>query len=257
MSSRAVKSALRTLEVLELMKKHRRPLKLKEIYEELDYPQSSATYLLKSLAQAGYINYNRKNRTYLPSVRVSELGSWLNGYIYSDMTFHTLIDALQKRSDETVGLSIQNDLLIQYIIMKEPEHEFKFAPSIGTMRPMVESAAGLALLSKMDNTAVENIIRYSSYYNVTKQRLHLPEIMDQVKKTRELGYAYVKGKPTEDLAAICVPINASLHGLPVSVGTGGFVDRIEAKLPFLIKDLRAVDRIIAGNLDVRKESSWL
>ena len=75
MQRRAVKSAMRTFEVLELFAEHRRPMALNEIYTGLGYPQSSTTNLLKSMVLLGYLNYNRARRTYLPTMRVGALGA--------------------------------------------------------------------------------------------------------------------------------------------------------------------------------------
>jgi len=81
-----VKSASRTLEVLELFSERRRPLRLHEIYEHLDYPQSSATNLLKSMVVMGYLNYNRAARTYIPTSKVGSLGNWLPSFMYGHRT---------------------------------------------------------------------------------------------------------------------------------------------------------------------------
>ena len=58
-----IKSAARTLEVLELFHEQRAPLRLKYIFEKLSYPQSSTTSLLKSMVVLGYLNYDRPTRT--------------------------------------------------------------------------------------------------------------------------------------------------------------------------------------------------
>ena len=66
-----IKSAARTLEVLELFHEQRAPLRLKYIFEKLSYPQSSTTSLLKSMVVLGYLNYDRPSRTYFPTPRVA------------------------------------------------------------------------------------------------------------------------------------------------------------------------------------------
>ncbi|MFN5783582.1 MAG: helix-turn-helix domain-containing protein, partial [Novosphingobium sp.] len=149
-----VKSASRTLEVLELFMEERRPLRLNEIYKALGYPQSSATNLLKSMVVMGYLNYNRANMTYLPTMRVSALGNWLPQAIYREGGLISLVDEVQRRTDETVGLVMQNDLYVQYVVLKTPDHEFKMAPSEGTMRLMADSSSGLALMSRMHHRDV-------------------------------------------------------------------------------------------------------
>ncbi|GAB3104123.1 helix-turn-helix domain-containing protein [Aestuariicella hydrocarbonica] len=229
MQSRPVKSALRTLEVLELFMEHRRPMRLKEIYQALNYPQSSTTYLLKSMLNRGYLNYNRRDHTYLPTVQVTSLGNWLSGYIYTDDTYQNLVRELQKATDETVGLASQNDLFIQYILLESPDHEFKFTPALGTMRSMVDSSSGLALMSKMNDDAIEKICRYTNYYKISEQPVSITEVMDRVQLVRETGYAYLKNKPTRKVSAISIALDETLHNVPLAIGVGGFADRIETE----------------------------
>ena len=58
----AVKSAARTLQVLELFSERRCPLQLHDIHFALKYPQSSTTNLLESMVMLGYLNYRRVTR---------------------------------------------------------------------------------------------------------------------------------------------------------------------------------------------------
>src|SRR5688500_1609065 len=74
-----VKSAARTIAVLEHFSATRRPHALKHICKALGYPQSSASVLLKTLTTLGYLNYNRRRRVYFPTLRVAALGDWVAG----------------------------------------------------------------------------------------------------------------------------------------------------------------------------------
>jgi len=71
----AVKSAKRAFEILEAFSRHRRPLALKELLDELDYPASSGSALMKSLVALGYLDYDGERRTYFPTMRIAALGS--------------------------------------------------------------------------------------------------------------------------------------------------------------------------------------
>lgn len=221
------KSASRTLEVLELFMDERRPLRLNEIYKALNYPQSSATNLLKSMVLMGYLNYNRANMTYLPTMRVTALGSWLPSMINREGGLVSLVDEIQRRTDETVGLVAQNDLYIQYIILKTPGHEFKMAPNEGTMRLMVDSSSGLALMSRMRQREIDKIYRYSCHYGLGGETLpQFEDLMREVRWTRQVGHAYVPKRPTPQLSSIAMPLDENLYGIPLAIGVGGMVDRI-------------------------------
>ncbi|MGK6320274.1 IclR family transcriptional regulator [Sphingomonas sp. DT-204] len=240
MLRRTVKSASRTLEVFELFAEQRRPLRLHEIYTALDYPQSSATNLLKSLVVTGYVNYNRATRTYLPTMRVGALGSWLPGYIYADDDYRWLVEELQRRTDETVALITQNDLFVQYVLLRAPEHEFKMVPPTGTMRLLVDSAAGLALMSEMKDSEIDKLCRYSNYYQLAEgRRFDSTQLMRDVRWARQTGYVFMANKPHSEVSAIAMPLAEKIHEIPLAIGVGGLAPRISKSQQDIVRTMRA------------------
>lgn len=239
MSQPTVKSALRTFEVLELFAERRAPLRLQDIYGALGYPQSSTTALLKSMVLRGYLNYDRDHRTYLPTTRVSMLGSWLPGFIQAAGGYRELVEELQCRTDETVALITRNDLFVQYIILLTPSHEFQMAPQVGAMRKLVDSSAGLSLMARMDDRAIDKLVRYSNAYNSGDGvRVTLAEIMQKVGAVRHLGYAYVPGRPTPAVSSITMALDADLYGVPLALGVGGLAGRIADAKDHIVETLR-------------------
>lgn len=239
MQRRAVKSASRTFGVLELFMEQRRPLRLNEIYLALGYPQSSATNLLKSMVMGGYLNYNRSTRTYLPTTRVSALGSWLPGFIHADGEYRALVDEIQWKTDETVGLITQNDLFIQYIILREPGHEHKMVPAVGTMRLMVDASAGLALMSRMTDRQIDKICRYTNYYELGDDaRVSVEDTMAEIRWIRHTGYCYRANKPSPEVSSISFTLDEDLHGIPLAIGVGGLADRISRNRAHIVTTMR-------------------
>ena len=238
MRRKAVKSAARTFEVLELFAEHRRPLALNEIYTTLGYPQSSTTNLLKSMVMMGYLNYSRGQRTYQPTMRLTLLGSWITGYIQSTGALRELVDALQRRTDETVGLSTQNDLFVQYLFLKAPEHEFKNAPSDGTMRLLVDSSGGLAMMSRMSDSAIDKLCRYTNYYEMGSERFSLEAVMREIAVIRQVGYCHAPARPTPDVSSISIALDQDLHGIPLAIGVGGLARRIDSRKDEIVAIMR-------------------
>ena len=62
-----VKSAIRTLEILEYFDEVQQPLNIVAVATALDYPQSSTAALLRSLTTMGYLHYNSRKLTYVPT----------------------------------------------------------------------------------------------------------------------------------------------------------------------------------------------
>ncbi len=239
MRRQAVKSAMRTFEVLELFAERRAPLALHEIYTALHYPQSSTTNLLKSMVLLGYLNYNRASRTYLPTMRINALGSWLKSYIQTEGGFRELVEELQRRTDETVGLVTQNDLFVQYLFLREPSHMFKNCPPDGTMRMLVDSSGGRAMMSRMGDRAIDKLCRYTNHYELGGgQKVLFADVMHDINWIRHVGYCYRPNCPTEDVSSISIALDADLHGIPLAIGVGGLADRIARKKVDIVATMR-------------------
>jgi len=230
----AVKSAARTLQVLELFSERRCPLKLHDIHVALNYPQSSTTNLLKSMVMLGYLNYSRVTRMYLPTNRVALLGNWLPSFLYGQSDLQDLMEDLLRKTDETVALATQNDLYIQYVRIAAPLHGFKIPPPEGTMRLMTNSSAGAALLSQMSDAQVDKICRYINYYELDPGRVDPNEILRQVRSVRQLGYCFAPYRPTPATASVAFPLGEQLHGVPIAIGVGGLTERIVQRKTQLI-----------------------
>lgn len=137
-----IKSAARTLEILELFQEQRAPLRLTYIFEKLGYPQSSTTTLLKSMVVLGYLNYDRASRTYFPTPRVAALGDWVNHHLFGSGDLDRLVKSIFEQTNETVVISSQNDIFIQHLRIVQPSHPHKIALAEGSMRVLPHSAAG-------------------------------------------------------------------------------------------------------------------
>lgn len=226
----AVKSALRTFEVLELFKSNRRPMRLNEIYTALGYPQSSTTNLLKSMVLTGYLNFNRKTRMYIPTMRVSDLGSWLPSYIHQDGALRAMVKHVQRETDETVGLVAQNDLFIQYVMLEIPNHEYTAAPEQGDMRLMIDSSTGLAMLSKMSDRTIEKLYRYTKYYYSGMEYFaDFEELMREIRWIRFIKRVYMPKRPTPKVSSIAISLDEEHNGIPLALGVGGLSERIREK----------------------------
>jgi DNA-binding IclR family transcriptional regulator len=235
-----VKSASRALEVIELFNEQRRPLRLLEIYQLLDYPQSSATHLMKTLVQLGYMNYNRSTRTYVPSCRVRGLGSWMSASMYGQQRYHRMLEVLQQRTDETVALSLQNNLYIQYFIIKLPAHRFKASPLEGNMRLMTDSTSGLALLSRMSDRQVDKICRNVNYYeSEVGDRVDIAAVLKELAWVRHVGYCSRDDAPAPGISSLAFPLDETLYGIPLALGVGGMTDRLQNAKSEIVKAVRA------------------
>ncbi len=225
-----IKSAARTLEILELFQEQRAPLRLTYIFEKLGYPQSSTTTLLKSMVVLGYLNYDRGSRTYFPTPRVAALGDWVNHHLFGAGDIDRLVGTIFEQTNETVVISSQNDIFIQHLRIIQPNHPHKVAMTEGSMRVLPHSAAGLVLMSRMSAKAVDKLCRHiNAYVGGKGDRIDIPQLQDQLAWIRREGYALLAAFPFPNAAAIAMPLPAAPHGVQLTLGVGGLNSRIARK----------------------------
>lgn len=231
-----VKSAARVLEVLELFGHVRSPLSLKEIVAELGYPQSSATFLMKSLTSMGYVNYDRKARTYFPTFKVASLGSWLDAVVQSGVW--ELLKQIQADTGETVMLAGQNDLYIQYLEVLDSDHQIRFHVKKGSMVPMTRTSLGWMLLSTKSASEVELLCKQINARSTADMQVDIPVFQKKLETVRREQFCYVPNLPMQAGGSISVLLPSKAGMQQMVVGTGGLVERLDANFDAILRSMR-------------------
>ena len=239
MAEGAVKSAQRALEILEVFARQRRPLALKEILDELGYPTSSGSALMKSLVALGYLDYDRERRTYFPTMRIAVLGAWVPGALFGEGQLLPALEDLHQKTGETVVLAVQSDLHAQYVHLIHSSEPLQFRAPPGTLRPLARSGMGLVLLSAKSDAEIERLRRRinASGEGAGQSR---EEMMTRVNEVRARGYAFSKNSISPGLGIIGAALPKGPFGRVAAVGVAGRVARLEEKQQTIVADLQAM-----------------
>ena len=152
-----VKSVGRVFEVLQLFDARRAPLRATDVERALHYPQSSTLALLKSMVRLGYLAFERLDRTYLPTMRVAALGHWLDAAFHGEGRLAALLEDLGESTSETVCLSCQNDLSMQFTQVRLGSQGLILSVRPGDLAPLFQSAIGLTALSARPDAAIRKL----------------------------------------------------------------------------------------------------
>lgn len=236
-----VKSAQRTLEILELMERMRRPARVSEIAKLLGYPQSSTSVLINCLRDLGYLNFNRDTHEYAPSIRVTLVGGHLR---FDDMHAFQVLDlicAVRDRTGLTTILSTRNGVHVQYIYpMAEPGRRM-LSLRAGSLRPLTRASAGVMLLTDCPDDEIRRIACY--LYNVMPdagERERVENVLAAVHRAREEGYACVlrRLKATAGSVAVQLPFRDSF-GKALALSVSGRDAEVEANKLELVEAMRS------------------
>ncbi|MCG8356963.1 MAG: IclR family transcriptional regulator [Kiloniellales bacterium] len=239
--SRSIK---RTLEVLEYFDADRPTVTVNEISRALGYPQSSTSILLKSLAELGYLLYDKASRTYRPSARVALLGRGVQSYLFGDGSVMAALEEVNRRTGEMVTLAAPAGVVLQYIHVIPATNPVRLHLSAGTVRPMIGSAVGhLFLSARPDDQIDEEIERLASAQG--KAAIGRDELMKEIRKIRRKGYVISTSTVTPGGGVVALLLPGLFNGTPLAVGIGGVASVITSNEQHFVAILReAVTRHI-------------
>ena len=153
-----VKSAGRTLRVLELFAAERTPLGAAEISRRLAWPKSSTNVLLRSLASLGYLTVDPGSIEYFPSPKVAaSLGEWIPDTLVTGDDIPRRLEELNDRTGETVTLSMQNGFDMQFVTVLPGTFPISLNVNERIPAPIFSTAIGIALLATEPDDTIRRL----------------------------------------------------------------------------------------------------
>ncbi len=203
-----VKSALRVLDIFELLAQHPDGLILSEIAAALGIPKSSAHSLIYTLLARQYLREGWHDRKYRLGPRIFEIGS---GYAASTDLLadgQEVVRATARACDETVHLAILDGAEVVYVAKEEGTNTVRMVSAVGRRFPAYGTGVGKMLLS--DLPAVE----LDALYPPGKPLLPITKktITDAAAFRRELALTHARGyaldceESTPGLCCIAAPV---------------------------------------------------
>lgn len=241
---RAVKSAVRVLEVLEFFDRLQRPATVVEIARGLGYPVSSTSILLGNLLELGYLQRAPDLRRYLPTARVTLLGAWIEPLFTPSGEVLRMMAEVGEQTGETVILAVPIRDQVQYLHVVPGTSTMRMQVGPGTMRSLLGSGLGRLLLSAMPEEKVRHIVlRHNTGPDAVNQRVSYAALQRDFASIRTRGYYYTLRGATPGAAMLGVLLPMEFSGLPLAMGLGGWAREVRNRHhEYAAVLLRAVQR---------------
>ena len=253
MSREPVKSAVRALEILKLFSEERRELNQKEIIGRLHYPQSSATFLLKSMVNTGFLSFDRKRRTYLPAPEVYRIGDWLEDLGYEQMfregVLTALLGELRAKTGETISLTTQNDIYVQWHRIVGDDLPSTQRVQEGGSLPLTWSAYGCVLLSRESDAQMDRVVRLINAREPDPAyKVNVGRMTAMLREVRANSMFYMVNPRMNGGAAVATLLPVKIAGRSVSIGVGGDCVKVEPRRDEITRSL--ADTLAAYRADL-------
>ncbi len=233
--SSQVKSATRTLDIIEYVVAHNRPLVAQEIATALGIPVSSLSYLLSTLVERQYLV--RDGRRYSGGPGLARLQTSSAGFTLADRAA-PLVRTLRMQLDETTSFFIRDGWEIEAIVTESSEQALRYSVPQGRRLPMHALAAGKVLLAalppeELDRYFAETDRRHFAEATITDEK----RLRKQLEEARRTGFAMTDEEYSLGIVGIArlVTIGGEPVGsLSVAVPKVRFDDDLHARVADLL-----------------------
>ncbi|GLW08499.1 IclR family transcriptional regulator [Microtetraspora sp. NBRC 13810] len=237
-----VKSADRTVELLEALARAERRLTLAELQRDLGYPKSSLYMLLRTLVGRGWVESDESGAAYGIGVRALLVGT---SYLDRDPVVRAgvvVLEEIRAEVDETVHLARLDGHDVVYLASRESGHHLRSASRVGRRQPAYATALGRAVLSVRPDAAdlLSETLAALTPHTVVDRDLLLREIAEAA----EHGYAAEREQNVPGLGcfAVALPYRRPVtDALSVSVPLARLDDAHRARIVAAL--MRAAHRI--------------
>jgi IclR family acetate operon transcriptional repressor len=234
-----IKTADRTLDIIELFAREKHPLGLSEIAEIMSIPVSSAHGLIKTLQARGYIFEINRKQGYFPTKKLGMLAQIITHAIPLLATLEPHLLQLSKDTDETVVLAKRQGDSIIYLDTFECNQSVRFSPRAGEIKPMYNTASGKALLGTLSVGDLDEFMNRVNFEPITPNTYTDPtKLRQEIESSRDRGWYHVEGENIQHLMSIALPLMIGTDNYAIAIG--GPIERFKPLLKAHTKKLQEV-----------------
>lgn len=225
----AVKSAERTLQILEVFAAAGEPLGIAELARRLAIPVSACYGLIRTLELRGYLYELGLRRGWYPTLRWVQKARAVAEHDPVLERVSPLLEVLRKASGETVVLGKRSGNMVIYLDVLESSNPIRYSAQAGERKPLYSSAAGKALLGAMDAVQRETLLATLKLTRVTPNTIVRRELLKKdLSAGARRGWYMTRGENVVDVHAIAAPVR--IDGELYAIVLAGPAHRFEAGL---------------------------
>jgi DNA-binding IclR family transcriptional regulator len=226
-----VKSADRTLDVLEALAGSPGRQSLGELTRALGIPKSSLHGILRTMVRRGWVEADETGTRFRLGLRAVQVGA---SYVDGDdavARFSPALDRFSKAFGETVHLGRLSGQDVTYLAKRESVHPLRLYSAIGRRLPAHATALGKALLARRGDTEVDDLLSWPLPALTPDTITDRAALHEELAVVRARGWAADRQENSVGIScfAVCVP-GSFLDAISVSVPTARLTTHLEARV---------------------------
>ncbi|GAA0975251.1 IclR family transcriptional regulator [Acrocarpospora macrocephala] len=205
MEPQLVKSAERTVRILEALAASPDRLTLSALQQLTGFPRSSLHALMRTLAELKWIEATGSAYGIGPHALLTG-----TAYLDKDLALplaHETLEDLREEIGHTVHFARRDDAHVLYLATRESRERHPTIPRVGRRLPAHVTALGQVLLAQLTDDEVHALLP-TPLARITDHTItDLPRLTGELDQVRTRGYAYEREQGTPGVACVAVAVD--------------------------------------------------
>ena len=220
-----VKSASRTLDIIEYIAKSAKPPNFTAILHQLGIPKSSLSLLLHELVDSDYLDFDPDTRVYYPGLKLIQIGAICINNTNISREISLGIKKLSDEFGETTHAGILDGRHIVYIAKHHGSRDVSVVATIGYRVPAHATAIGKVLLATLPVAELRARLDGVQLERYTENTItDFPSLAAELTKVAGQGYAVDNQEIIPGGICVAAPIidkaNKTVAALSVTMTAG-------------------------------------
>ncbi|MBM7578229.1 IclR family transcriptional regulator [Jeotgalibacillus terrae] len=248
----SVKSAVRVMEIFELLSEHLEGLTVKEISVSLSLPQSSTFNLVQTLCRGSYLTQTGVKKYKLGPGLIHIGSSAMDGLnVHSEGEAH--LRELMKEVQETVFMAVLSEDKLVYVSKLEYNRSIRTGAKIGSKMPLYCTGLGKAFLTFLSEQKRDHLIEEQDFNKITENTITSKSaLLEQLRIYSEQGYAIDDEENEEGLYCLAAPVFNARQEMIAAISIAGPKFRMLPNKESNVQRLLSVSERISKNLGYTK-----
>lgn len=236
-----VPAAGRTLDIIEIFARERRPMSVSVLAKATGMPLSSCHGLVKTLEARGYLMESKTQGGYYMTRLLGHLASAIEEFDPLPDWVVPQLAEMRDKCEETVVLAKLTGDHATYVEVLESEQSIRFIVRVGDSRPLYASAVGKALLGTMTPEEREALLAGVKFVKRGKKSITTRAgLLKDLEDSQSRGWYMSQGEYFDDVSAVADAMRVGKEYYAVAIA--GPSSRIEPVLDRYAKMVTAFTR---------------
>lgn len=244
-----VKSAVRTLEILELLSGPTARMTVASMARELEIPKSSLHGILRTMEAQGWLETDASGTQFGLGIRALLTG---NAYVENDALVslaQPILDSLSDQIGEAIHLGRLDDDDVVYLAKRESLHALRLYSAVGRRLPAHATALGKSILATLTDDEIERRLSWPLASLTAHTITDKQQLMAQLHEVRRKGYAFDDGENTIGICCIAValaPRGRSRDAVSCSIPIDRVTDeQVQEVVRAITRSVQLLDTLVA------------